>query len=216
MKNKLKFLSILLISSLVSLTAQPEDVEAAEDCQKEWKYKNLKTETKIRVFLSTGKIQYGIHVYPNLVLGISEKGDTIAAVDLDYWGPIRSGELLTVVPRKWSKEEKQYRPNLALNSKHPEYTSLYCAVENAFFCQFQKENLRPKDGPVGIEECTPNNKEFNESDSIIYRVIDDYYLIEIKTKFGDFFLMDEVKQLITDIKKQNLKPIYFLMGFKLF
>lgn len=31
-------------------------------------------------------------------------------------------------------------------------------------------------------------------------------------KFGDFFLMDEVKQLVNDIKKGNIKPIYFLMG----
>jgi len=31
-------------------------------------------------------------------------------------------------------------------------------------------------------------------------------------KFGDFFLMDEVKQLVNDIKNGNIKPIYFLMG----
>lgn len=31
-------------------------------------------------------------------------------------------------------------------------------------------------------------------------------------KFGDFFLMDEVKQIVTDIKNRNFKPIYFLMG----
>jgi len=31
-------------------------------------------------------------------------------------------------------------------------------------------------------------------------------------KFDDFFLMDEVKQLITDINNGNIKPIYFLMG----
>ena len=31
-------------------------------------------------------------------------------------------------------------------------------------------------------------------------------------KFDDFFLMDEVKQLVNDIKKGNIKPIYFLMG----
>jgi DNA polymerase III subunit delta len=31
-------------------------------------------------------------------------------------------------------------------------------------------------------------------------------------KFDDFFLMDEVKQLVTDIKNKKLKPIYFLMG----
>ena len=188
MKKKLKFLSILLLCSFVSLTAQPEDIEAAQNCKKEWKYKPLKKETKIKALLSTGKIQYGSNVYPNLVLGISENGDTIVALDLDYWGPIRSGELLTIVPRKWSKEEKKYRPNLALNSKHPEYTRLYCVVENAFFCQFKKENLKPKEGPSTIADCTPENKGFNESDSIIYQVIDDYYLIEIKTKFGEVFL----------------------------
>ena len=37
-------------------------------------------------------------------------------------------------------------------------------------------------------------------------------LIFAQHKFGDFFLMDEVKQLVTDIKKGNIKPIYFLMG----
>ena len=37
-------------------------------------------------------------------------------------------------------------------------------------------------------------------------------LIFAHHKFDDFFLMDEVKQLVTDIKNRKLKPIYFLMG----
>ena len=37
-------------------------------------------------------------------------------------------------------------------------------------------------------------------------------LIFAHYKFDDFFSMDEVKQLVTDIKNKNLKPIYFLMG----
>ena len=37
-------------------------------------------------------------------------------------------------------------------------------------------------------------------------------LILAQHKFGDFFLMDEVKQIVADIKSRNFRPIYFLMG----
>ena len=37
-------------------------------------------------------------------------------------------------------------------------------------------------------------------------------LIFARHKFGDFFSMDEVKQLVADIKNGILKPVYFLMG----
>ena len=37
-------------------------------------------------------------------------------------------------------------------------------------------------------------------------------LIFAQHKFGDFFLMDEVKQIVAEIKSRNFRPIYFLMG----
>lgn len=37
-------------------------------------------------------------------------------------------------------------------------------------------------------------------------------LVEASDKFDDFFLMDEVKQIVNDIIAGNIKPIYFLTG----
>ena len=37
-------------------------------------------------------------------------------------------------------------------------------------------------------------------------------LVEACRKFDDFFWMDEVKQIVKDIKDGNIKPIYLLMG----
>lgn len=181
-------LFIFLICLNTQSVGQSNESQKAEDCQGTWKYKPLKKEIKLEVYLSTGKVQYGNHVYPNLILGVTEKGDTIAAVDLDYWGPILAGESLTIVPRKWTLKEKKYRPNFVLNSKYPEYSNLYCAIKNAYYCQFSKEKLKPKAGPTLISDCTPENSSFNNSDSIIYQIIDDYYCIKIKTSSGGIVL----------------------------
>ena len=37
-------------------------------------------------------------------------------------------------------------------------------------------------------------------------------VVEACRKFDDFFWMDEVKQIVKDIKDGNIKPIYLLMG----
>lgn len=107
--------------------------KSVSECYKSWKYEDLQTVQHVRVLLYNQKHNQDIYSYPNFLIGINTKGDTIAIMDKDFEGKLREGDMITVEPDEWTNAEKEIKKPLFTVRKKPSENKLYCSVNVIFY-----------------------------------------------------------------------------------
>lgn len=108
------------------------------NCMNNWVYSDLEKSQKIRVEIIDKQSSFDLFYFPNLIIGVTEKDDTIAVIDKDYEGKVLEGETITIQPAKWSEEDKELITPCTTVNKSTKKNDLYCAVTNAYYGSISK------------------------------------------------------------------------------
>lgn len=112
--------------------------EKVSNCYKSWKYEDLQTEQQIKLLLYNPKHSQDIYSYPNFLIGINAKGDTIAIIDKDFEGKLSQGDMITVEPHEWTEAENAIKKPLLTVRKKSSENKLYCSVSIVFYGRIKK------------------------------------------------------------------------------
>jgi len=130
------FIFILLLQSCNSTKPTVEEIHS---CMKDWKFYELEKQQKVRVIFFR---KYDLHYmtpFPNIIVGVNQNNDTIAAIDLSYTYPakIKKGYYVTIKPHKWRNELKD---GLILPG-YIESKKILCAVKKVYYSKFDWDNI---------------------------------------------------------------------------
>ncbi len=107
-------------------------------CIKKWDLVDLKTSKMVHVLRFDAKYKQTLVQYPNLIIGIDEKNDTIAIIDIDFNEIISEGDTVRACPREWNLVDKgQYFPIARMDKKRSK-NKLYCCVKEAYYGKIEK------------------------------------------------------------------------------
>jgi len=134
------FVFILLLQSCYSTKYSTKlRVEEINSCMKDWKFYELEKEQKVKVlFFHKYNVNYMVP-FPNMILGVNQNNDTIAAIDLSYTYPakIKKGYYVTIKPYKW-KNDLEDEPILWGFEKPKK---IFCAVKKVYYSKFDWDNI---------------------------------------------------------------------------
>ncbi len=131
------FIFILLL--LQSCYSNKLSVEEINSCMKDWKFYELEKQQKVKVlFFRKYDVNY-MMPFPNIIVGVNQNNDTIAAIDLSYTYPakIKKGYYVTIKPYKW---EDGLKDGLILPG-YIESKKILCAVKKVYYSKFDWDNI---------------------------------------------------------------------------
>lgn len=138
------FFFILILGGCISIRWSTKPLSANDkkilSCYDNWTYKNLDSSIHLITLLFQKKSNYDINFYPNLIIGVTQSGDTISVEDKEFTGKLIVGDKIKIDPTIWTKLEKQsYLPLYTIYS-HKTANHLICSVKIAYYGQIVKIN----------------------------------------------------------------------------
>lgn len=109
-----------------------------EACKSRWVYNDLLEEQTITVLLFSAKFNQGVQSFPNVLIGVTFKNDTIAILDKDFDGILKKGSAVKVLPSIWSNAEKEIKKPALTVYQTSEENDLYCKVKYAYYSKIEK------------------------------------------------------------------------------
>jgi hypothetical protein len=117
--------------------AQLVDVEYSKlnNCKKQWVYHNLTDTTELKVLLFNKKGRYHLSSWPNFLIGINSKGDTIGVIDGLSNEDFNNGITVRFTPHNYGDDIDKvlnHHPTLVVH-KRDEKNKLYCSINRVFY-----------------------------------------------------------------------------------
>ena len=135
----LLILTLLLIQSCQLInkscfTNKQNRINDKLECQKKWIYKDLKTSKELKVLYFEKSMRHSISFYPNIIIGIDEKSDTIAVIDYTYpcLYKIINNDTIKVLPNTWSDIEKE---TITLKGYIDVERKILCSVKYVYYAE---------------------------------------------------------------------------------
>jgi hypothetical protein len=104
-----------------------------ESCMNKWIYKDLLEEQTVSVLVYSAKFNHGVQSFPNLLIGVNLKHDTIAILDKDSEVMLKQGNVVKVQPELWSIEEKEIKKPALVVHQNTDINNLYCKVQTVYY-----------------------------------------------------------------------------------
>jgi len=105
------------------------------DCYKNWERLDLKGIKKVKVLYFGRYFEYDLLTYPNHIIGVDEKNDTIIALDNTPCTPhvYKPGETAYLLQAHWFDFEKN-RSGIALTTEAREKYN--CSIKKLYYARF--------------------------------------------------------------------------------
>jgi hypothetical protein len=128
-------ISILVLTSchIRSKSFWKEEKTKVETCQNLWAYEDLPESQLITALLFNAKWNHDVSSFPNFLIGVTKNNDTLAIMDKNFEGNIKHGDIVTVVPERWSQVEKDIKKPLFTVNPRSDENDLYCAVRTIYY-----------------------------------------------------------------------------------
>ncbi len=136
MKSALIGLCILILLNTCMVNRQAywkTERNKVDSCYVSWQYEDLSVEVQLKVLLFNQKYRHDLHLYPNLIIGVTSNGDTIGIMDRPYSGSLKSGDQVIVLPTFWTAKEKELpSPSYVIHKRSTE-NDLYCVIDTVYY-----------------------------------------------------------------------------------
>jgi len=130
------FVFVLATCSYPKRYMQKEENKISK-CFDLWSYRDLEKEEKVFALLFIEKHQIALSTFANLLIGITESGDTSCFLDKNSNRKIMVGEKVIILPTKWDEMDKEiFQPTLRL-FRDSHKNSLYCHVKTVYYGRFE-------------------------------------------------------------------------------
>lgn len=110
-----------------------QETKRVHSCREKWQYTDLEEEFKIKVLLFEPQSLYSISFHPNFFIRITELGDTLGVVDMDFKGCIDEGEILNIMPVLLSDIEKNNAYPLSIIYRDTRKNDLQCSIRKVYY-----------------------------------------------------------------------------------
>lgn len=119
-----------------------EEDKYVKNCREAWQYSDLRNEQCLEVVLFREASYISIVKRSSIFFCTNHFGDTLAVLDMDYKGDIKSGTKVVFEPYAWSDNQKKYIQPPYFYSIHRDFNEIFCAVTNVYYGKV-KEVLKP-------------------------------------------------------------------------
>ncbi len=111
-------------------------------CRDNWVYKDLESETQLKVLIFENQFRVCLSFYPSMVIGILNSGDTVAVLDKDFKGKINKNDKIKLKSSTWDLNDKENIKAPFFITKKVKENDLFCIVKTVYYAQIDTLSIK--------------------------------------------------------------------------